>query len=660
MGIATTPARSALLSVRSADEVRAREEAAKNLVPSPVILQLASYIDKRYQEARNERQSSGVDDKLIEAVRLRKGVYAPDKLESIKAAGQSDIFLLLTEEKCAGAESWIGDVLLPSDGKPWGLTPTPIPDLPEEMIQRVIAETMAAVQQDIASGYGQPDPRVIAEFAFNRREEYLARIRDFAKQAAERMETKIDDQLVESKFMDVFDDFLKDVVTFGTGIIEGPLLRKYVAKRWGAGGQLYISTQLRLEFDRVSPFDFFPSPGAMSPQDGYCCHRLRNSRRQIENLKGLAGVNDAAVDKVLTEYGRTGLQSQQYTDYERARLGDQTLNYRKEEIIEGVKFKGCVQGSMLIEWGVKGLDPLREYEIQAIKFGDTVVRTMLNPDPLYRRNYFKAVYEPVIDSFWGRGVPHLMKDIQDTCNAAARSLVWNMGLCAGPQVFIDDVNRIPRDQDVTTMYPGKIWQFQNTNVGIRTNDPIQFKQIESRAQEFLEIIEKFSSKADTRTRIPAYAYGSDQIAGAGQTASGLSMLMNNASRSIKRILAGFDRDLIKPIIEAMYDWNMLYDPDPMIKGDVNIVARGAMSIMVRETKLVKIQEFLRDTVSPTDTLIVDVERRRNLIAEQAKELGMPIDEVVVPKEELRKRIVAVATAPPALPPGGDGEKGKPA
>lgn len=652
MAIPTTAPSNTLLSVQTRGQADAQDEAKRQaaLPPRPVILSIATHIERCYQEARNERVSSGVDERLIDAMRRRKGEYTPEKLAAIEAMGGSAIYTLLTEEKCAGAEAWIADYLIPSDGKPWAIEPTPIPDLPEFMQQKVVKDTMAQVQAEMAAT-GQPvNPDAVFEYASNLRERYLAAMQEMAKTAAEGMTTRIEDQLAECKFMDLFYESIRDLTTYGTALIEGPILRKYRQKRW-QGGNMFVSDGIRIEFDRISPLDAYPAPGAMNPDDGYFCHRIRNYRRQIAGLKGLAGVNDAAVDRVLTEY-TSGWRRYEFPDAERRRLGDQTLlNTNNDEIIEGVKFKGCIQGRMLREWGMTGLEDLQEYECMVTMYGHHVVRAQLNPDPLYRRNIFKGVFEPVLDSFWGRGVPHLMADIQDICNATVRALVDNEGLASRPQAIIDDIGRLPRGTNLESIHPGHIWQFINPN-GISRNKAVEFFMVPSNAQELMQIHEYFSGKADNRTRIPAYTYGTAEKRGAGETASGLGMLMNAASRSIKRIIAGVDRDLVVPLIEAVYDFNMLYDPDQTIKGDVNIIGKGAIGIMIHEQKVANIAGFLLESNNPTDSQIIDLPRRANIWRERAKMLGMPVEKVVPTDEEMRKRVEAIATLPPSQPPGG--------
>ncbi len=43
-----------------------------------------------------------------------------------------------------------------------------------------------------------------------------------------------------------------------------------------------------------------------------------------------------------------------------------------------------------------------------------------------------------------------------------------------------------------------------------------------------------------------------------------------------------DRDCIEPMITSMWTYNMLYDPDPSIKADCKIIAKGAEGILQKE------------------------------------------------------------------------------
>ena len=170
-----------------------------------------------------------------------------------------------------------------------------------------------------------------------------------------------------------------------------------------------------------------------------------------------------------------------------------------------------------------------------------------------------------------------MRDCQNLCNYAARALANNMGIASGPQVAYN-IDRLSPGEDLTQMYPWKIWQVLNDPLG-GAQPAVQFFQPQSIAGELLQIFDKFASRADEDTGIPRYITGENQgIGGAGRTASGMSMLMSNAGKTIKQVIFNIDTNVLKPLVERLYFHNMMYAEDPDLKGDVNIVARGAASL----------------------------------------------------------------------------------
>ena len=86
--------------------------------------------------------------------------------------------------------------------------------------------------------------------------------------------------------------------------------------------------------------------------------------------------------------------------------------------------------------------------------------------------------------------------------------------------------------------------------------------------------------ADEITGIPKYMTG-QHVPGAGRTSSGLSMLISNAGKSIKQVIANIDHDVLTPMLERQYQRNLRYSEDPDLIGDVQIIAKGAMSLVVK-------------------------------------------------------------------------------
>jgi hypothetical protein len=289
-----------------------------------------------------------------------------------------------------------------------------------------------------------------------------------------------------------------------------------------------------------------------------------------------------------------------------------------------------------------------------------VIKATLNYHPEGKRGYYKASYEEIPSAFWGNSVADLCNDTQAMCNAAARALANNMGLASGPQVAVN-VDRLPAGEDITQMYPWKIWQVTSDPMG-NSGKPIEFFQPSSNVSELMAVFEKFSVLTDEYTGIPRYMTGDSPAGGAGRTASGMSMLMSNANKSIKRVIATIDTKVLKPLLERLYFYNMRYSEDAELKGDINIVARGAMGVALKEAAQVRRNEFLATVASnPIFSQIVGVDGMAALLREAAKTLDMNPDKVVPSPEKLKAQQMAAQAMAQLTPqqPQGAPQQGAP-
>jgi hypothetical protein len=74
--------------------------------------------------------------------------------------------------------------------------------------------------------------------------------------------------------------------------------------------------------------------------------------------------------------------------------------------------------------------------------------------------------------------------------------------------------------------------------------------------------------------------------------------------------------------------------DPSIKGDCEIIPRGAVTLANREQLNVRRVEFLQATANPIDSQIVGPLGRAAILREVAKGLAMPVDDIVPSNEQL--------------------------
>lgn len=636
------------------EEARALAQKAQNAQP---IGELAAHVTRCWSIAKTAKEQE-VETRMHQSLRQRRGEYDPEVLGKIRATQGSEIYMMLTAVKCRAAGSWLRDTLLGQrNEKPWTLRPTPIPTLSPE---KVLELREAAIQQlsMLFMQTGQmPMQGQIRSLLEEMRDEFMVKQQEDATKKVERMEMKMEDQLVEGSFLFAMSQFIDDITTFPSAIIKGPIVRRKPKMQWvpgKTGFKLDYKEDIVLEWERVSPFDIYPSPDSADVNDGFLIERHKLRRADLEALKGVEGYDDDSIDLVLDEYGRGGLQSWTANDSQRALAeGKDTsaVMSNPEGMIEALQYWGQVQGKTLQEWGVEGVDdPLKEYNCEVWLIGQYVIKADINYHPNGLKPYYKSSYEEIPGSFWGNSVADLARDTQAMCNAAARAISNNMGIASGPQVGVN-VDRMPPGEELTQMYPWKIWQFTDDISGANTKDPIVFFQPESNVQQLMAVYERFSVMADEHTGIPRYMTGDSPAQGAGRTASGMSMLQSNASKTIKQVVGLIDINVITPLIERLYFWNMKYNPDNDIKGDVNVVARGAMSIMMKETAQVRRNEWLMATANPFDMQIVGMEGRAEVLRETAKTLDMPNPDRIVPSpEKLRlKQMLAMQQA--AMQPG---------
>ena len=198
-------------------------------------------------------------------------------------------------------------------------------------------------------------------------------------------------------------------------------------------------------------------------------------------------------------------------------------------LITQMEFHGNVQGRVLQEYGMPGVsDELRDYRIDAYVIGTHVIKANLSPSPRARHNYFITSFEKVPGTPIGNGMVDMIADLQDVANATLRSLVNNVSIASGPQVVVND-DRARPEENTDELYPWKRWHVTNDPVGNNAKPPVEFFQPQSNAQDLLGVFKAFVDLSDDVSAIPKYI-GGQPGGGAGRTASGLAMLMGNATQ----------------------------------------------------------------------------------------------------------------------------------
>lgn len=624
---------------RREQQERERQEAWENN-QTPLLQGLAKHVTDQWQDARRAKEYAL--PRLRRAHKARMGEYDESKLSQIREFGGSEEYARITANKCRVVEAWLRDVFLGQTEKPWSLSPTPKPDFPPDARE----EVQQTISMEVAQAYAQtgrmPDQEAVRGSMARYMDAVEERLKEEARKATRRMEDRMEDQLGQGKWHKAMGEFIADLVVYPTAIMKGPVLRTRQTLTWQQeGGQTapHVDEGIEPEFERVDPFRFFPAPGVTDPQQGYCFEHHTFSYSDVYDLIGLPGFNEDAIRAVLREASDGGLKNwlglMEIHGHEEGPDNVPHSMERRTFNIDALEYHGPVKGSDLLDWGMDEEDvddADAVYEACVWLIGPWVIKAQLNYDPLGVRPYFAASYENMPGEFWGFGVPDVLADVQNIVNAAVRALVNNMGIASGPQIGVN-VDRLPPDEDVTNITPLKVWQIVESQFGSR-DDAIQFFQPDSNARELLEVIEHFYQFADDFSLVPRYMAGSEQATGAGRTASGLSMLMDAANKGLKGVVSNVDQDVIQPLLEKLYAHNMIYDEDETLKGDAQVVARGAVSLMQMETLQLRRNEFLNITNNPMDQEIVGTSGRAEVLREVARDLELDVNRIVPPREQM--------------------------
>lgn len=611
-----------LLRVVGNDELDMVEKRSKDLSKIPVeeATELANYVRQRFEKAVRHRRVISVDDELIRDMRAYNGQYDPGKLQEIERFGGSAVFSRLMSMKCRGATALLRNVYMNSD-RPWTLEPTADPVIPDSIEEHITNLVHQEVMHANQAGNKIPQEQIYERLE-NLYEATKVAERRKAEEEAKDAQKKVDKILEEGTFYQALSDFLCDLPVYKYAVIKGPITRRTTKLKWDKNKKMQAHEEAKFFWERVSPWDVWFSPGATQIENTEVFERQRLSVMDLFNLIGLPGYRDDDIRAIIQAYEGRGFKEWiQIFDYERAQMEGRN-NVLDDTYINAIEFHGMVLGRYLIEYGIKGIDdPYKPYFITAWMVDKRIFKVMMNPSPRLRVPYYVTSFDKMPGTLYGNGIPALANDITDVINATLRALVNNISISSGPQVVIDEELINPTQDD--NLYPWKRWKF----TGDPTNPnrtPVSFFQPQSNAQELMSIIDKFSVMLDDVSTIPRYLTGSGQAGGAGRTASGLSMLINNANKTLQNVADNIDNDIFEPLLQMLYDFIMLTDDTGLLRGDESIVVDGVRQAAKQEQDLARQLEFLNIVGNPNFQSLVGPGEMARILQKIADNTGMEI------------------------------------
>ena len=614
---------------------RARDEAYANPgADSPRPDDLGGYIRQRWYSFRDHRNSNqnSINDRLLRAQRMFEGQYDPQKLMEIQRFGGSMVYSRLVAVKCRGATSLLRDVYLGAE-RPWSVEPEPDPTVPPS-VAATIAQVVAGQAAQIAGTGQPPDPEAVhgKYLGLMHAAQQVAKRQAFL--SAENAGNRMDEILQEGGFYSALAKFLVDIALFPYACIKGPTVRM-VSKLVWTNRRPTLETIPQMCWERVAPQDLYWDPGAQDIGNAEIIERKKLTRNDLVQVMDLPGYDQDAVRGALNDYA-TGLRDwMDSPDVEQAMLAArESPSQNSSHLIDAAEYHGLVQGHVLLD---NGVDPRqipdldREYMVQSWVVGRYTIKTQISPSPRQRHPYYVSSFEKVPGTIAGHGLPDILEDLQEVANATLRALVNNMSIASGPQVVVNTELLDPSTNE-DSLYPWKRWKVFSDPLGGNTaRQPITFFQPNSNAQELMSIYSSISSLADDISAIPRYLTGESLKGGAGRTASGLSMLMGNAQKVLQTVAANIDEDVIRGVLDSLYDMVMLTDTSNLLSGGEQIKVNGVIVALQKETDQQKRLQFLQITASPLDSEIVGELGRARVLRSLASDLGLPDD--IVPDDE---------------------------
>jgi hypothetical protein len=492
----------------------------------------------------------GIDDANRAESQYQKPTSMSGRLTGSVPAdgGKSTVYVNITQPYVDMAAARVADLLLPTDDKPFGLDPTPIPELDEYENSDGIETFEDGSQAPVAD-----IAKVIWEQATER---------------AEKAETRIWDWLVESQWHAEVRRVIEDAARLGVGVLKGPVpvkrkIQKIVRGEYGL--EPAVEAIPRPCSKRIDPDNLFPAKGCGEDihSGSYLFERDYLSTKQLRALRG-GDYLDEQIDICLKE-GPNG--PSEYSPADRD----------KKELYEIWYCHATLDPE---DMSAAGCECTEEVPAIITMVNDRVIKAAVSPLDSGKFPYDVMPWQRKKGTWAGIGIAHQVNAPQRMINAATRAMLNNAALSAGPMIFMRRKGIEPADKGPMALLPLRIFYVDDLDTR-RVEDAVKAILIPSAQKELMGIIEYSLAMAERLTNMPLMMQG--QQGDASETVGGMQILQNNSSAVLRRIATLFDDNITEPHIRAYYEWLLLYGDDAE-KCDVQINAKGSSALFERDAQ----------------------------------------------------------------------------
>ena len=580
--------------------IRWMEEVPIEELPEKAVDPLAAEVLRRFNGAVAWQSAELVNGKPLRTVleqcwMQQNGIMSADAKERAEELG-TNVYVNLTALKADIANAYLNDALTSSGNAslPWIIQPTPRPDISPIAQDEVFIRIRTMIEQQ---AFNEDPVALVAAIRQAKREMYEQES-DKAQKSADAMTRLMEDQCAEGGFDRALTDFLQYFPIYPFAVFAGPYVTKAPRLIWGRT-KPRLADEVFATFRAISPFDFCYSPDSPDTQRGTCIFtRTRWTRRELLNAASMPGYLHENVLKVLEDADNSNV------DFNLSWLSRSPDDSRRTmalwasdvQPIDVLTHYGFFSGRELMKYNFFNLDANEYYNAQMSLVNGRVIEVKVFSDPKMatRPVYTASFYRTGGDRIAGDSIAQRMRDVERAYIACLMYLMRNAANASAPLCEADykRIQRYMGENELGQLVPGSMY-LVDSDYSNGTQPAFRFTDIPSNMPAYAQLLEMFMQLADRVTNIPAALHGEAVGSGAMRTFRGMSMLQGNAVKALHAAVENIANGVFRPFGELLYNTNMLYSHDIDVKGDSQIITKGADGLLQKEMERQSAMELLQ-------------------------------------------------------------------
>lgn len=580
--------------------IRWMEEVPIEELPEKAVDPLAAEVLRRFNGAVAWQSAELVNGKPLRTVleqcwMQQNGIMSADAKERAEELG-TNVYVNLTALKADIANAYLNDALTSSGNAslPWIIQPTPRPDISPIAQDEVFIRIRTMIEQQ---AFNEDPVALVAAIRQAKREMYEQES-DKAQKSADAMTRLMEDQCAEGGFDRALTDFLQYFPIYPFAVFAGPYVTKAPRLIWGRT-KPRLADEVFATFRAISPFDFCYSPDSPDTQRGTCIFtRTRWTRRELLNAASMPGYLHEHVLKVLEDADNSNV------DFNLSWLSRSPDDSRRTmalwasdvQPVDVLTHYGFFSGRELMKYNFFNLDANEYYNAQMSLVNGRVIEVKVFSDPKMatRPVYTASFYRTGGDRIAGDSIAQRMRDVERAYIACLMYLMRNAANASAPLCEADykRIQRYMGENELGQLVPGSMY-LVDSDYSNGNQPAFRFTDIPSNMPAYAQLLEMFMQLADRVTNIPAALHGEAVGSGAMRTFRGMSMLQGNAVKALHAAVENIANGVFRPFGELLYNTNMLYSHDIDVKGDSQIITKGADGLLQKEMERQSAMELLQ-------------------------------------------------------------------